>query len=221
MLFQDIHRHTLYPVSGSQTIVNLTDNYNRRDHSGWYSVGMHPWYLKEENAEREFAELKSCLPDKQVLAVGECGLDKVCMTDFLLQQKWLERQLILAQQWKKPVIIHCVKAYEEVFSLLKKNLVTVPVIFHGFNKKAALAQRIVGEGYFISFGKFLLDDRSKEIIRIIPPDRLFFETDMAEINIKTIYDQAAKALKMDLSLLCKQITQNATLVFGKEFTRYE
>ena len=66
-----------------------------------------------------------------------------------------------------------------------------------------------------------MNERSAGLVQTLSVDRIFFETDVSDIEIDQIYFAAAEIMKMDLSLLCEQIRKNATLVFGKEFTSYE
>lgn len=153
--------------------------------------------------------------NKNVLAIGECGLDKICNTDFLLQQKVFAAQIGLANTINKPLIIHSVKAYEEVVQQLQQNDNKVPVIFHGFNKNKILAQQLIQKGFYLSFGKALQQPAIQELIKIVPPDKIFFETDDAAINIETIYAVAAEALHIDINSLSLQIKKNAVTVFGE------
>lgn len=74
-----------------------------------------------------------------LVAIGECGLDKVCKTDFVLQQEVFAAHIILANKLKKPLVLHCVKAYDEIIKMLSLHKNLVHVIFHGFNKNPLLA----------------------------------------------------------------------------------
>ena len=60
------------------------------------------------------------MKDASCLALGECGLDKKVQTPLDLQQEVFERQLTLAEKYKKPVIIHCVAAFQELIAIKKK-----------------------------------------------------------------------------------------------------
>ncbi len=152
--------------------------------------------------------------NKNVLAIGECGLDKICNINFVLQQKAFAAQIGLANTINKPLIIHCVKAYEEVEQLLQQNNNKVPVIFHGFNKNKILAQQLISKGFYLSFGKALLLPAMQELIKTLPMGKIFFETDDAAINIEEVYVLAAQALQIDINSLSLQIKKNAAIVFG-------
>ncbi|MFN0082223.1 MAG: TatD family hydrolase [Ferruginibacter sp.] len=148
------------------------------------------------------------------MAVGECGLDKVCDTDFALQQDVFAAQVMLANKLEKPLIIHCVRAFEEVLHILRQQNNKVPVIFHGFSKHKELAQNLTSNGYFLSFGKSILSEKKGEILRELPLEKIFFETDNAAVKIETIYEQAAYILNLSLKQIQLQIIKNAQEVFG-------
>jgi TatD DNase family protein len=101
--------------------------------------------------------------------------------------------------------------------MLNKSKVSVPVIFHGFNKSTELSRKILAEGWYLSFGKNLIDNVAvQEVFTATPIDKLFLETDAAEIDIETIYRSAAKLREVDLKELAGQIEKNIIKVFGEK-----
>jgi TatD DNase family protein len=158
--------------------------------------------------------LEKFSPLQHVLAIGECGLDKICSISFELQQKVFSAQIELANTINKPLIIHCVRAYEEVQQLLQQHRNKVPVIFHGFNKNELLAKQLVDKGFYLSFGKSLQQTVLQQLIKNIPAVKMFFETDDADIDIAAVYAIAAGALQIDINSLSLQIQKNAAAVFG-------
>jgi TatD DNase family protein len=192
----------------------LYAQYQRVSTAGNYSAGLHPWYINAQTAVNELPLLQQYGAFKNVLAIGECGLDKVCTTDFTLQQQLFAAQIQLANQLQKPLIIHCVRAYEEVMQLLQQQRNAVPVIFHGFNKNAVLAKQLIGKGYYLSFGKAILQPAMQQVLQTLPADKIFFETDDADLSIATVYQTAASVLSIDINSLSLQIQKNAAAVFG-------
>ena len=215
-MFLNFHTHHAIEKD-SRAIQNVYNHFERISNVGKYSIGLHSWYLKEETWKAEMVTLKECSINKSVLAIGECGLDKVCKSDFTLQQVAFAEQIIWANLINKPLIIHCVRAWEEVFYLLKKSDNQMPVIFHGFTGKLALAQQIIDKGYYLSFGRALLHNRYQQLLATLPLNRVFFETDDFDISIETIYQTAATALQIDINSLSLQINTNATDIFGVNF----
>ena len=220
MLYIDIHTHK--KKSKKASIVNCLSHFSQLpESSGFYSVGIHPWYITEET-EKQFLELCNLGEHTHVLAIGECGLDKVCETNFVWQKQYFIKQIQVAQNLHKPLIIHCVKAYQEVMLILEEQKVQVPVIFHGFNKKnQALAQTLISKGYYLSFGKPLLNSAVGNTFKSIPIEKIFLETDDSDVDIEALYQVAANLKAMDLATLAEQLTQNAALVFNVNFNLYD
>lgn len=177
-------------------------------------MGIHPWYIQPGHWENQLRSLRDKSTHAGILAIGECGLDKVCATPFSLQLQVFRAQVEWANSIGKPLVIHCVRAWEEVLASLEEATIRVPVLFHGYNKNSQLARRITGKGYYISLGKALNRPGIQEVLRSVPATRFFLETDDAELSIGEIYQQAAKALSIDHNSLVLQIQKNAETVFG-------
>lgn len=110
--------------------------------------------------------------------------------------------------FKKPVIIHCYKGWEEIIEATKKFPYTK--ILHGFHEGIALTERLVREGFAFSVGEAILHQESKlaESIHHIPINRLFLETDESAIPIDQIYRQTANILKLEVENLKQTIYTN-------------
>lgn len=204
--------HTHHPAA--RAILNMSEGFECKD-DVIYSAGLHPWFIKEETIDLEFDKLKNIVSAENIWAIGECGLDKVCRKDWQLQQRVFIDQIKLAQQVHKPLILHCVRAYEEVMHLLKEYDVHVPVIFHGFNKSLELAQQLIAKGYFLSFGTSIFSPQKASIFRQVPIERLFLETDSEDVSIDMVYAKAAAIKELSKQDLIDQIDQNILSVFGK------
>lgn len=151
-----------------------------------------------------------------MLAIGECGLDKVTTTPFDLQQQVFIQQIQWASQIQKPLIIHCVRAYDEVLQLLKAYQPGVPVIFHGFNKSVQLAQQVIHAAHYLSFGEALQKENIQKTFGELPIEKLFLETDDSDLSIKEIYQLAAKARSISEESLSLQLQKNIVRVFGTD-----
>lgn len=178
--------------------------------------GLHPWYINENTFEDEMADLEKWSKHQSVLAIGECGMDKVCATDFSFQKKAFIAQILLANKINKPIIVHCVRAYEEVVQLLQEHKNHVPIVFHGFNKNKIVADQLIKKGYYLSFGKIIEQPVMQELVASLPLQQMFFETDDATVGIEKIFTIAAAALKIDTFSLSLQIQKNVTTVFGND-----
>lgn len=217
-MYINIHTHHTKPVEGIISIGNLYKDFDTIEQESLYSVGLHPWYLTTETWEEQFALVKEKSRLKNVVAVGEAGLDKVCATDFSLQQIVFAQHIQLANEVQKPLIVHCVRAHAEVIALLKQTAVQVPVIFHGFNKSKELAQQLISSGYYLSFGKGLEKQGVQEVLAALPAAKIFLETDNSTASINEIYTYAASAFQIDEDSLSLQLQKNAATVFGAALT---
>ncbi|MEN9547885.1 MAG: hypothetical protein RIR12_476 [Bacteroidota bacterium] len=209
-----INIHTHHPRAyGDNTIQNKHTNFESMDEVNYYSIAIHPWHIST-NWPIQFSQIKQYALQKKVVAIGETGLDKICKTDWLLQLQVFKAHIQLANQLQKPLLIHCVRAWDEVLGILKKEKVVVPVIFHGYNKNGLLAKKITDAGYYLSFGKALQQVKVQEALQQTPLSKCFFETDDADITIAAIYKLAAQVLSIEVNVLSLQMQQNAKTVFG-------
>lgn len=138
MVYYDIHTHHAPVHPEDVAIVNGLDPASSAGTGLLHSVGIHPWYIY--NVKEQLAELKrqAVLPD--VVAIGETGLDKGVETPLKLQQKIFKTSVSLAENLGLFVIIHCVKAWDELIALKKELKPHVPWIIHGFRGNADIGE---------------------------------------------------------------------------------
>ena len=184
----------------------------------FYSIGIHPWFIVEERLESDFAIIESKLQEPGCLAMGECGLDKRIEVPMELQQMVFEKQLLLAQQYQKPVVIHCVAAFQELIETIKKLKISVPILIHGFSKSGQLAKQLLDNGFYISFGKYLLLNPELELVfKNMPNDQFFLETDTVDEGIEAVYELAAKYKGISVKEIQNLVNDNFTKVFKIKF----
>jgi TatD DNase family protein len=150
-----------------------------------------------------------------VLGIGECGLDKAINTPLSDQLAVLNKQLQLATRLNKPIIIHCVRAFNELMQIKKRSQTPVFWIIHGFNTNPVVAQQLLKLGFYFSFGKALLQSNShaSQVLSVLPLNRFFLETDASDVCINQIYAAAADRLGIDVHCLQKQLAENFRTVF--------
>ena len=184
---------------------------------GYYSYGIHPWALDKADFQIDEAlnKLKENLQQPQVVALGEAGLDKFHTNSYQQQIRLFERQIVLSENLKKPMILHDVKSHNEIIALRKKHKAKQPWILHGFNGTEQDIRQLTGQELYLSVGESLLHTERKIVksLKNIPLDLLFLETDMAETRIQTIYESAAKLLDIDLVVLQRHLFTNFARVF--------
>lgn len=115
------------------------------------SVGLHPWHV-DDTWQQQLEHLRQDLLLPNVVAIGECGLDMVKGPELSLQQAAFEAQILLAESHHLPLIIHCVRAFDQLLQLHKKYNPQQLWIVHGFRGKPQLAQQLLARGIRLSFG---------------------------------------------------------------------
>jgi TatD DNase family protein len=215
MKFFNLHTHHF---TNQPDVLELVNQYPHEfnDLVPNYSIGIHPWYIVEDRIETDFEVLESKLTDEKCLAIGECGLDKRIAISMDLQQNIFEKHLILAEKYQKPVIVHCVAAFQELIAIKKKRNSSVPMIVHGFSKNELVAKELLANGFYLSFGKWLIQNPELEVVfQSVPNDRFFLETDTITQEIHEVYALAAKYKSLEIKSLEAIITRNFKTVFNK------
>lgn len=212
VLFINIHTHKQIYDAKIELVNHHPESVEK---SNFYSYGLHPWHLQKENILWQLDNLRRVSGEKKCLAIGECGLDKVCPIDFALQTEVFEEHIKLANTINKPLIIHCVKAFNELINCLNMNDNKVPVILHGFNNNENIAKMLSNHGCSFSFGKALLsyDSNASKVIRKTGRKHLFLETDDSDVSIKYVYKKASELLGIDEEILKEQIRLNFEMLF--------
>jgi len=185
MLF-DLHTHKK-PVSGNSAIYNIpladVENFLASDVQAQFSAGVHPCFI-DDLADEWLEKMKIWLNDARFTAIGECGLDKNSLTPLEKQIEIFKKQIALSEKWKKPLIIHCVGCFNELFELKKQLNPQQKWIVHGFRGKPQLAEQALKAGCYLSFGEHF----NPASVRITPTERLFIETDESDLRIEEIFD---------------------------------
>lgn len=216
--YLDIHRHGSYPHKDVILIRNLfPDQTGELENPGYYSVGLHPWHLKEENYAQQLEILKKAANEPKVIAIGEAGLDKVIEVPFDLQMKVFKQQVEIAESVQKPLIIHCVRSYNDILFLRKNSNQKIPWIFHWFNSNQQTARELIKKNCYLSFGHMLFNDKSKahRIFPLLPGERIFLETDDAGNTIFEIYERAASLRATTIDRLKDMLIHNFETCFNR------
>ena len=213
MQYTDIHTHHR-PLHPARTIWNCSFSDLPALPSDFHcSLGLHPWYLSVDTLNEQLHQLKQSLTAyPQIVAVGEAGLDKLCQTPWTLQTEAFRAQIELAEQMGYPLIIHSVKAHNEVMELKKALKSDIPWVIHGFRGKKELAEQYLKAGFYLSYGFHY----NEEALKATPLSRLFLETDESQTPVSQLYQQVAPLLQLSIEELARIIAQSADKVF---FTR--
>ena len=205
----DIHSHKR--SNSYLTIVNKSDS--NVVESDCFSFGIHPWDAAE--IEDNFLNLEKEIVSKKCLVIGEIGLDKLKGASFEIQKKVFTKQIEISEKFELPILLHCVKSWNEILEIKKVVNPNQNWIFHGFNKVGILKE-VIKSDIYISIGSSILSNsKLQEIVNFIPNDRLFLETDDSNLDIFEIYKKVSEIKKIPLSELEQIIEQNFKRVFRK------
>ena len=182
------------------------------------SLGLHPWFVQIESWETAWKNLVILAKSSNVVAIGECGLDRNIALPMELQISVFQRHIELAELLQKPLVIHCVRAFAELIVLKKNAKSSIPWIIHGFNKKEEVFQQLLKQGFYFSFGAAILSDRAPVIqaIATVPQDKFLLETDdRTDISIEQIYERAASLRHISQETLQAQLSETYDQLTGR------
>jgi len=191
-----------YPWEFDETILN-------------YSIGIHPWYIDESRLASDLQIINEKLALPNCLALGECGLDKRIEIAMEIQKEVFIKQIVLAEKYQKPIVLHCVAAFQEIIQIKKEQNVTVPMIIHGFSKNEQIAKQLLDNGFYLSFGKYLvLNPELKSVFQSVPNNQFFLETDTIEESLEVVYAVAANYKNIEIEEMKSIIKTNFDNVFS-------
>lgn len=216
MFFVDAHTHrrSSHPNTTSLVNVRITATTELFEADGICTVGLHPWDVTED--WRDAADLVEELSTEElVLGIGECGLDRSCNAPWLYQIDAFEFLADLAERMSKPIVVHCVKAHDELLRVHKFVDPRQPWLLHGFVKGAELAKQCLDAGMILSFGASVLKESASlvEAVRLCPADRFLLETNVDDVSIDDIYSAVAMMRGVPLEDLCATLHQTFNTVF--------
>ncbi len=178
--------------------------------NSFFTIGIHPW---DADLHVSMPELEKIILHPKCLAIGECGLDKLKGPDIDIQKQIFVSQLELAVTYQKPVIIHCVKAFDEMIELCKPYYSKISLIIHGFNKSQQLLFQLLDKGFYVSLHASFFNRTDVDFLKM-PKEKIFLETDDDErVSIDVIYKKAAVCFHQSNDDLKEKIYTNFTTLF--------
>ena len=204
-MFINIHKHKNKVQENEITILNLnyTDNSSfEPSNQILLSTGIHPWDIKNSKS------IKYNLNTDKLFAIGEIGLDKSINTPISLQKEVFINQIKIANKNNLPVILHCVKAVQEIIEIKKEYAQDKVWIYHGFNKNKQIAEQLIQNNFMLSFGEGLFTSKHKNVITEIPKNKIFLETDNSNYEIIDLYKEASKIMNISIENLERTIESN-------------
>ena len=213
MQFFNLHTHKF---TDNAAILELVNQYPWEFDAAIpkYSIGIHPWHIDENRLESDLKIIEEKLQLNACLALGECGLDKRIEIPLSLQIEVFKKQIALAEKYQKPLVLHLVAAFQELIEIKNRLKIMVPIIIHGFSKNEQTAKQLIDNGFYLSFGKYLLRNPELEsVFKSIPNDKFFLETDTIDETLEDVYELAAKYKNIKMDDLIEIVNSNFTTVF--------
>lgn len=192
-------------------------------------VGQHP----SEAGGFDFGFFRDLAKNPKVVGIGECGLDyyrgkgpEIRSKQELIFVKHME----LANEVKKPLVIHCREAFPDLIQILNPQssiLNPIPGVLHFFTGTTTDAKQLLDMGFYFTFGGLITYNKSfDEVIKFIPLDKILLETDAPFVSpelyrgnrnepsyIIEVAKKMAELKGVSFEEICKQTTENAKKVF--------
>ena len=148
-MIKDIHTHR---IDAREAVISVNPWEFNPVEGLYYSVGIHPWQVGRAT-DADFDRLAECATSGNVLMIGECGIDKLRGGDLPMQMSVLERHIALSEQVCKPLVLHCVRASNELCRLRRVLRPRMPWVVHGFRGYARVASQLLDAGFYLSYGE--------------------------------------------------------------------
>jgi TatD DNase family protein len=211
----DFHTHSRRHADRDDVMEIVSIHLGQEKDKQYYTVGLHPWWTEAIVDSNQKAILNGLLADKNCLAMGEMGLDRLKGSEISTQMEVLRSQLAIAQELDKPVIIHCVRAYDQLLQIKKEFPSIRKWCVHGYGRHSILAQQLIDHGFYLSLMPAPVA-KYQNWFESLPIDKLFLETDsMPNVTIEQIYKTVTEISGIQLEALCRQMNSNARNFFER------
>lgn len=217
-----------YNLESSKYASKLTSEYDFI----YTTCGISPNDIPEGEKEfyKELIEIKELTKNEKCVAIGEIGLDYFWNKENKEYQKraFIE-QINLANEVDLPIVIHSRDAISDTLEILKNNKVNRKGVFHCCMLNRELVKEALKLGFYISFAgpvTFKNSKNAQEIIKMVPNERFFIETDSPYLspepnrgkrndsrNLKYIVEKIAKEKDIDIEKVAEISYKNAVEFF--------
>lgn len=198
----DIHTH--HPAPQPLGVVAVTVEEFTPIEGQLYSVGIHPWTTMSAPSLALWNEFERIATMPQVVAIGECGIDKLKGGPLFRQLQVMSRQIEISEKLGKPLIIHDVKAHDVIVGLKRDMNPKQKWVVHGLRGKPSVAKMMTDAGIYVSFGEKF----NPETPRSIPEEMILAETDESLLTIEEIIAALSANMGKDMTEIIRQNTEN-------------
>lgn len=183
--------NTIYPT------LPLDKNY-------FYSIGIHPWYIPQQIDWENFRQAAE-LP--HIIAIGEAGIDKIKGPELSIQENIFKTQAYIAEEVKKPLIIHMVKSQEEIIKLHREINPDQKWIIHGFRGKPEQLNQLIQNNIIISFGEHY---NHQALVKL---NNILVETDDSNTTLEEVLNKISRDRNEDINELKYKIVKYTQTLF--------
>ena len=199
----------------------------------YVAVGLHPEEIpqSEEEMWKTILQIKDlAIQNKKVVAIGEIGLDYYWNKENIeMQKQAFIKQIELANELNLPVSIHTRDAIDDMISIIRKYKIENSGVLHCCPFNRELVKHGLENGLYIGFGgtsTFKNSRNAKEIVNMVPDDRILIETDSPYLspepkrgtrndssNLQYIVEKLAEYKNIAPEKMAKLTYENATRLF--------
>ena len=193
-------------------------------------MGLHPCSVKE-NWEDEMKVVEDWLERRSFSAIGEMGIDLYWDRTHMEEQKFVfQKQVKLANKYKRPIVIHSRESFEVIYELLKEFPKEPPCgIFHCFTGNPDQARRAIEMGFYLGIGGVLTFKNSglDKVISELDFNHLVLETDAPYLApaphrgkrndpsyLVLVAKKLAEIKNVTLEEIAEHTTENSKIIFG-------
>lgn len=207
MKYLDFHTHQLSNDEECIDILNIRQGEKHPLSYKLYGYGIHPWDSFQEIKLELTNEVTN---DKNLIYIGETGLDKLKGAELHVQIEIFKQHIHASEKYKKPLVIHCVRSFNELIQLHKEFSPTQRWIVHGFTGSPELAKELTEVGFMLSFGDAIINKKRKaaQSLKKVSNSLFLLETDDSTIPIQKIYETAADIIEIKTDELKKIVLDN-------------
>ena len=207
--------------------INLINKYK----NVYLNISLHPEYGNEEiDYDLYLEQMKKIIKsNSKIIAIGEIGLDyHYDNTNKDRQKDLFIKQIMLAKEYKLPIVIHTRDATKDTIDILKK--FNIKGIIHCFSCSLETAREYINMGFYLGIGGVVTfkNSKLKDVIKEIGLDSIVLETDSPYLspirgsknfpkNIKIIAEYIASLLNISVEEVSKKTTLNVKKIYNIEF----
>ena len=197
------------------------------------AVGLHPEEIPQDEEEmlKTISQIKVlATQNNKVVAIGEIGLDYYWRQDNKeLQKEAFIKQIELANELKLPISIHTRDAIDDMIAIIRKNKIEYGGVMHCCPFNRELVKHAIENGLYIGFGgtsTFKSSKNAKEIVNMVPEDRMLVETDSPYLspepkrgtrndssNLEYVVEKLAEYKEIEPEQMANMTYENAKRLF--------